>query len=264
MGFLRFRMVSPLEWFPSWCFNRCSNWCGIRFRWRIGSGSVCCRKFKNHNRTYIFKNYIYIAYYIYIRSYKGRIVLNEPTQLIIKPYKDNYIAWIISICLVYIIACGIGITISIAIGELIPWKTIGIGFIICSVMVCLIAGIARLSYKGELIVTSDEIIKVHGKKIQVQIKRENIVSICIRKVNPFLKLLVVISGFIGDICTDLIFFRFYHAEIFEKRKFCGVIEQHSLSDEDDKELQEFAESVTYKQAKKISEILEIPFIVIKN
>ncbi|HIY77796.1 MAG TPA: hypothetical protein H9728_02010 [Candidatus Borkfalkia excrementavium] len=191
--------------------------------------------------------------------------MNEETkQLIIKPFKDHYIAWVISICLLYIIACGIGIIISIAIGELIPWVAIGVGFIIYSAIVCLIAGIARLCYKGKLIVTSDEVIKIHGKKIQFQIKRENIVSICIRKVNPFLKLLVVISGFIGDLCTDLIFFRFYHAEIFEVRKFCGVIEQCSLSDEDDKDLQEFAESVTYKQAKKISEMLGIPFIVIKN
>ena len=190
--------------------------------------------------------------------------MNQPTQLIIKPYKDNYIAWIMFVCVAYILVCCIGIIVSIVVHDVIPWIAIGIGFIICFIIVGLIAGIARICYKGKLIVTANEVIKTHGKKIQFKIKREDIVSICIRKVNPFLKLLVVISGFIGDICTDLIFFRFYHAEIFEKRKFCGVIEQHSLSDEDDKELQEFAESVTYKQAKKISEILEIPFIVIKN
>ena len=77
-------------------------------------------------------------------------------------------------------------------------------------------------------------------------------------------MLVFISGFIGDICTDLIFFRFYHAEEFEVRRFCGVIIENSLSEEDDKNLQEFAESVTYNQAKKICEILGIPFTVIKN
>ncbi len=72
----------------------------------------------------------------------------------------------------------------------------------------LIAIIARLCYKGKLIVTAEEVIKVHGKKVQFHIKKEDIVSICVRKVNPFLKLLVVISGFIGDICTDLIFLDF--------------------------------------------------------
>lgn len=190
--------------------------------------------------------------------------MNQPTQLIIKPYKDNYIAWIISICVAYILVSCIGIIVSIVVHDVIPWLAIGIGFSICFIIVGLIAGIARICYKGKLIVTADEVIKTHGKKIQFKIKRENIVSICIRRVNPLLKLLVVISGFIGDICTDLIFFRFYQAEVFEIRKFCGVIEQHSLSDEEDKELQEFAESVTYNQAKKISEMLGIPFIVIKN
>lgn len=121
------------------------------------------------------------------------------------------------------------------------------------------------SYKeNKKTITQDEVIKIHGKKIQFQIKREDIVSICIRRVNPLLKLLVIISGFIGDICTDLIFFRFYHAQVFEIRRFCGVIEQNSLSDGDNKNLREFAESVTYAQAKKISELLKIPFSVIKN
>lgn len=177
--------------------------------------------------------------------------MNESAKLIIKPYKDQFIAWVISICVLYIIACGIGVIISIAIDESIPWIAIGIGFIICFVVVSLIAVIGRLCYKGKLIITADEVVKIHGKKIQFQIKRENIVSICIRRVNPFLKLLVVISGFIGDICTDLIFFRFYHAEKFEIRKFGGVLELSSLTPEEDVEgLQEFAESVTYNQAKK--------------
>ncbi len=191
--------------------------------------------------------------------------MNEETkQLIIKPFKDHYIAWMLDFFILYLIPCIVDLFIDLFTNINVNWKWYGIGFILYFTVICLIAGIARLYYKGKLIVTSDEVIKIHGKKIQFQIKRENIVSICIRKVNPFLKLLVVISGFIGDLCTDLIFFRFYHAEIFEVRKFCGVIEQCSLSDEDDKDLQEFAESVTYKQAKKISEMLGIPFIVIKN
>ena len=190
--------------------------------------------------------------------------MNEPTQLIVKPYKDHYIAWVMSVCVAYILICFIGIIVSIVVNDVIPWIAIAIGFIICFVVVGLIAGIARLCYKGKLIVTKNGVIKLHGKKVQFQIKKEDIVSICIRKVNPFLKLLVVIGGFIGDICTDLIFFRFYHAEVFEKRKFCGIIEQHSLLEGDDKDLQEFAESVTYNQAKRISEMLGIPFIAIKN
>lgn len=190
--------------------------------------------------------------------------MNHSTQLIIKPYKDNYLAWIISICVAYVMVCCIGVVISIIIDDVIPWVAILIGFIICLAVVCLIAGIARLCYKGKLIVTEDEIIKFHGKKIQFRIKKKDIVSICIRKVNPVLKLLVIISGFIGDICTDLIFFRFYNAEVYETRRFCGVIVQNSLSEDDDKELKEFAESVTYNQAKKICQILDIPFILIKN
>ena len=190
--------------------------------------------------------------------------MNQPTQLIIKPYKDNYIAWILDLYVLFIIPVVVDVFIDIFSDINVGWKWYGLAFILYSVIICTIAGIARICYKGKLIVTTDEVIKTHGKKIQFKIKRENIVSICIRKVNPFLKLLVVISGFIGDICTDLIFFRFYQAEVFEIRKFCGVIEQHSLSDEADKELKEFAESVTYNQAKKISEMLGIPFIVIKN
>lgn len=190
--------------------------------------------------------------------------MNHSTQLIIKPYKDNYIAWIISFCVAYVMVCCIGVVISIIGDDIIPWAAILIGFVIYLAVVCLIAGIARLCYKGKLIVTEDEVIKFHGKKIQFRIKKKDIVSICIRKVNPFLKLLVVISGFIGDICTDLIFFRFYDAEVYETRKFCGVIVQNSLSGDDDQELKEFAESVTYNQAKKICQILDIPFILIKN
>lgn len=190
--------------------------------------------------------------------------MNQPTQLIIKPYKDNYIAWILDLYILFIIPVVVDVFIDIFSDINVGWKWYVLAFILYSVIIGTIAGIARICYKGKLIVTADEVIKIHRNKIQFKIKRENIVSICIRRVNPLLKLLVVISGFIGDICTDVIFFRFYHAEVFEVRKFCGVIEQHSLSDEDDKELQEFAESVTYNQAKKISEMLGIPFSVIKN
>lgn len=190
--------------------------------------------------------------------------MNKPEQLIIKPYKDQYIAWVAVICVSYIVICLIGITISFIVNDEIPWVAIYIGFIICFLVVSLIAIMARLCYKGKLIVTAEEVIKVHGKKVQFHIKKEDIVSICVRKVNPFLKLLVVIGGFIGDICTDLIFFRFYNAEIYETRKFCGVIVLNSLSEDDDKNLKEFAESVTYNQAKQISEMLGITFTVINN
>lgn len=190
--------------------------------------------------------------------------MNKPDQLIIKPYKDQYIAWVIAFCVVYIVLCLVGIIGSIIVNDEIPWFYICIGFVIYSLVVCLIAIVARLCYKGKLIVTAEEVIKVHGKKVQFHIKKEDIVSICVRKVNPFLKLLVVIGGFIGDICTDLIFFRFYNAEIYETRKFCGVMVLNSLSEDDDKNLKEFAESVTYNQAKQISEMLGITFTVINN
>ena len=191
-------------------------------------------------------------------------MINESKQLVIKPYKDQFIVWIIDLYILFIIPCVVDMFIDIFTDIEVSWKWYGIAFIIYTTIICLIAGIARLCYKGKLIVTKNGVIKLHGKKVQFQIKKEDIVSICIRKVNPFLKLLVVIGGFIGDICTDLIFFRFYHAEVYEKRKFCGIIEQHSLLEGDDKDLQEFAESVTYNQAKRISEMLGIPFIVIKN
>lgn len=205
-----------------------------------------------------------MARFFYIGFHKGGIILKEPTKLIIKPYKDNYIAWVADFLILYLIPCVVDFFLDLFTDIYIDWKWYGIGFIIYFLAVSLIAIVARLCYKGKLIVTAEEVIKIHGKKVQFHIKKEEIVSICIRKVNPFIKLLVFISGFIGDICTDLIFFRFYHAEEFEVRRFCGVIIENSLSEEDDKNLQEFAESVTYNQAKKICEILGIPFTVIKN
>lgn len=190
--------------------------------------------------------------------------MNPSTQLIIKPYKDNYFAWISDLYVLFFIPVVVDTFVDIFTDINVEWKWYGLAFILYSVIIFTIAGIARFCYKGKLIVTEDEVIKFHGKKIQFRIKKKDIVSICIRKVNPVLKLLVVISGFIGDICTDLIFFRFYNAEVYETRKFCGVIVQNSLSEGDDKELKEFAESVTFNQAKKICQILDIPFILIKN
>ncbi len=190
--------------------------------------------------------------------------MNKSTQLIIKPYKDNYIAWLIDFYMLIIIPCVVDIFVDIFTDIEVCWKCYVFAFVIYSIVICLVAGIARFCYKSKLIVTEEEVIKIHRGKIQFQIKKEDIVSICIRKVNPLLKLLVVIGGFIGDIGTDLVFFRFYHAEVFEIRKFSGGIVQHSLTDKDDKNLQEFAESVTYRQAKKICEKLGLPFNVIKN
>ena len=190
--------------------------------------------------------------------------MDKPDQLVIKPYKDQYIAWAVDLFILYLIPCVVDLFLDLFTNIYINWKWYGIGFIIYFLVVSLIAIVARLCYKGKLIVTAKEVIKVHGKKVQFHIKKEDIVSICVRKVNPFLKLLVVIGGFIGDICTDLIFFRFYNAEIYETRKFCGVIVLSSLSEDDDKNLKEFAESVTYNQAKQICEMLGLTFTVIKN
>ena len=183
--------------------------------------------------------------------------------LTIKPYKDNYIAWVVSVCLLFDVVLIIGIIVD-ACYERLDLRIYAVIFVAIFAGVSLIALIARLCYRGKLIVTADGVIKLHGKKVQFKIKREDIVSVCVRKMNPVLKLLVILSAFIGDICTDLIFFRFYHAEQFEERRFDGVIIQRSLSEEDDKNLREFAESVTYNQAVKICKLLDIPYKIIKN
>ena len=122
--------------------------------------------------------------------------------LTLKPYRDNYIAWVIDFWLVYVVLCVVGIILSIVVGEAIPWLIIGIGFLIYIAGVSLIALIARLCYRGKLIVTADGVIKLHGKKVQFKIKREDIVSVCVRKMNPVLKLLVILSAFIGFIISS--------------------------------------------------------------
>lgn len=188
----------------------------------------------------------------------------DSDRLIIKPYKDNHLAWVIDLCIIFIIPVLVDLLISLFSDNEVNWRLYGICFAICFA-ICAIVFMVRLFYKGRLIVTAEEVIKIHGTKIQFRIKREDLVSVCIRKVNPLIKLFVFLSSFIGDICTDLIFFRFYHADVYEERKFDGFIRIKSTPQEEiDQNLREFAESVTYRQAKKICELLDIPYSVIKN
>lgn len=189
--------------------------------------------------------------------------MNKSAQLIIKPYKNYFLVWTIWFYLLFIILSIFVILASIFTNSEIEWKLLGISSAIYFLAISSIAIIARLCYRGKLIVTTEEVIKMYGKKIQFKIKKEDIMSICIRKVSPFYKLLVILWVFIGDMCTDLIFFRFHRAEVCVQR-FSEIMFAHSLTDKDDKNLQEFAECVTYNQAIKICEKLGLPFNVIKN
>ena len=180
-------------------------------------------------------------------------------KLVIKPFKDQYIAWIIIFYLLFAIIVLFGIIISLCYKDTIPWKWIGIVFALYSLIVLLIALISRLLYKGRLIITKDEIIKLHKNKVQFRIKCEKLLFIGVRKVKPFNKLLVIIGAYIGDLCTDIVSFRFINADIYEPRKFGKVFEMSSLSDSDVKEgVKEFVESITYKQALQISKLTNIP------
>ena len=186
-------------------------------------------------------------------------------QLKIKPWKDHFLAWILAFMCAYLVICVVGAILSLFQSQQTPWIGIGIGFVIYTGVICLIAGIARLCYKGSLIVTNDEIIKIHASKIQFRIKRRDILFIGYRKVNIFAKLFVIIGGFIGDICTDAISIRFYKADIFRPFKLINTLEMmRSLSEEEKQDgMQEFVESITYKQAVQISQMLDVPIVKVK-
>ena len=98
--------------------------------------------------------------------------MNPSTQLIIKPYKDNYFAWISDLYVLFFIPVVVDTFVDIFTDINVEWKWYGLAFILYSVIIFTIAGIARFCYKGKLIVTEDEVIKFHGKKIQFRIKKK--------------------------------------------------------------------------------------------
>ena len=180
-------------------------------------------------------------------------------QLKIKPLKAHWIMWVITLIIAFIFIVIICIIISCAVAEKIPWKYIGITFAIFLSIVIIVAVISRIIYRGVLVVNEDELIKLHGKKVQFRIKRENLLFIGIRRSNIFTKLIILISAWIGDLCTDMVSFRFKEAEIFEKRQFGKTLTMSSLTEEDCLNgVKEFVECLTYRQARKISEMLKIP------
>ena len=180
-------------------------------------------------------------------------------QLKIKPLKEQWIMWSITAVLAFILIVVIGAIISVAVSEKIPWKYVGIVFAIFLCVIVSIAVISRLLYRGRLIVTENEVIKLHGNKIQFRIKREKILLIGIRRTNIFVKLFIIISALIGDLCTDMVSFRFKEAENYEPRLFGKTLKMSSLTEEDESQgIKEFVECLSYRQAKQISTILNIP------
>ncbi len=180
-------------------------------------------------------------------------------QLKIKPLKEQWIMWVVTLIIAFVIITIVGIIISCAVAEKIPWKYIGVVFAIYFAVVLIIAIISRIAYRGALIVSENELIKIHGNKVQFRIKREDILFIGVRRTNIFTKLLILISSWIGDLCTDMVSFRFKEAEIFEKRQFGKTLSMSSLTEEDSLNgVKEFVECLTYRQARVISEMLKIP------
>lgn len=172
---------------------------------------------------------------------------------------EQWIMWIITAILAFVLVVIIGIIFSVAVSETIPWKYIGIVFAIYAAVVLIFAITCRLLYRGKLIVTESEIIKLHGKKVQFRIYKDNLISIGVRRTNVFIKLLIIISAWIGDLCTDMVSFRFNEAELFEPRKFGKTLTMKSLTDEESEHgIKEFVECLSYRQAKKISEMLNVP------
>ena len=185
--------------------------------------------------------------------------MENTDKLVITPYRDIFITWVlfVDLCFVFMICFIIGL--SLYDGEKIPWIGLIIGFLCFSALTALVAIVFRLCYKGKLYITSDEVIKVHRKKVQFKIKKSDIVSIGVRKLHPLVKLFsLLLQCFLGDMGTDLIFFRYYQAEIFNERRFFDFYRVNSISEEET-DLKEFAECVTYKQAKKICDFLGMPF-----
>ncbi len=184
---------------------------------------------------------------------------NSPKQLRIKPLGEQWTMFVITAILGMVLVIGIGIIVSVVRSDEIPWKWIGIVFAIYSAFVVIIAIISRILYRGKLIVTENEIVKTHGKKVQFKIDREKLLYIGIRRTNICVKLIILVGPWIGDLCTDLVSFRFKEAEIFEMRRFGNTLKMSSLTDEDEQEgIKEFVECLSYRQAKKISNILNVP------
>ena len=189
----------------------------------------------------------------------GTNKIKESKPLIIKPLKDQWISWIVVAYLMFILIFIIGVIVSICTSDIIPWKGIAYFLLIYSAIIFLCALISRIAYRDRIIITESEIIKLHRGKEQFHIKKEDLLFIGIRKVNLFAKLLVIIGALIGDMCTDIVSFRFYKAETVEKRKFGGYLEMCSLTDEEKTSgMNEFVEGITYRQAIKIGKLLNVP------
>ena len=184
---------------------------------------------------------------------------NSSKQLKIKPLGEQWVMWVITAIMDIALLVVIGIIVAVARSEDIPWKWIGITFAIYSAFVFLIAIISRILYRGKLVVTENELIKMHGKKVQFRLSRENLLYIGIRRTNVIVKLLILFSAWIGDMCTDIVSFRFKEAETFETRRFGGYLKMSFLSEEEEQAgIKEFVECLSYRQAKKISNILNVP------
>ncbi len=179
-------------------------------------------------------------------------------QLKIKTLKEQWVMWSIAAILAFALVVVIGTIISAIVQDKIPWEYIGIAFSVYVAVVLIVALISRLLYRGKLIVTESEVIKLHGEEVQFRIRREDLLYIGIRRTNFFMKLLIILSPFIGDLCTDMVSFRFKEADICETRKFGQTLIMSSLTEEDNSNnIKEFVECISYQQAKKISTMLQI-------
>ena len=105
-------------------------------------------------------------------------------QLIIKPYKDYFWAWVAVFICLYLFGCAICAIVSVIApnNQSVPWGGAAIVFVIYSAAVCLIAGIGCLCYRDKLIVTEEEIVKMHGVRVYFRIKKGDIQFIGYRKV----------------------------------------------------------------------------------
>lgn len=184
----------------------------------------------------------------------------------IKTFRDKTVSYAIFISVAFLLI-GIFFTILDIISKReISWIERDIYFI----ALFLIGGpnllifVIRLFYPWRLIVTQEGVRLVKRKKIYFQVKAENIKGLRVRKVNPFLKIVSIPFGgnYLSDPCTDLLSIRYTQAEVLIPRKSIGGCfpDMRSLSEEEEKEagIHEFIDGVTYRQALKISRILNIP------
>ena len=148
--------------------------------------------------------------------------------------------------------------------QTMPWIGTLIAIAITAAIFALMVFIGRVCYRGRLIVTADEVIKMHGKKVQFKIKRQDLLWIGCRKVSIFKRFFTCFAPLVAETAFGLISFRFYQAEVITERKFDGYFTIHTLAEAENADgLQEFVEGVTYRQAKKISELLNIALREIK-